>query len=83
MLLEQRLYELPGEPIASLLLATAFALQGNRGRSREVIRRARIASRQIGDRESVSMLQDMESMINTEPAALLVLFELMGLPDGI
>ena len=83
MLLEQCLYEWPGEPMASLLLATAFALQGNQGRSREVLRKARIVARQMGDRESVSMLESMESLVSSEPAAMLTLLELMGILDEI
>jgi tetratricopeptide (TPR) repeat protein len=78
-LLEQSLHELPGEPIASLLLATAFAMQGHQGRSREVLRRARIAARQMGDREALPMLEEMGAMLHSEPELILALFDLMGL----
>ncbi len=83
ILLEQSLYELPGEPIASLLLATALALQGKQGRSRQVLKDARYVSRRMGDREAVSMLDDLESMIKSDPAAMLALLELLGLIDEI
>ena len=83
LLLEQSLYELPGETIASLLLATGLALQGKQGRTRQVLKEARYISRQIGDREAVSMLEDFESMIKSEPAVMLALLEVIGLIDEI
>lgn len=78
-LLEQCLHEFPGEPVASLLLATAFAMEGQQGRAREVFRRARIAARQMGDREALPMLDEMESTVNSEPGLVLALLDLMGI----
>ena len=80
-LLEQCLYEFPGEPVASIALTTAYVLQGKRGRARQVMKEARYIARQMSDRESASMLEDMEDVIKSAPASALALLELIGQAD--
>ena len=70
-LLEQALEFDPADPPLSLLLALAYTLQGKRSRARRIIGEARRVAQQIGDYESIPMLDEMSQAMKQNPYAVL------------
>jgi len=77
-LLEHALKFDPAEPRVSIVLAVAYTLTGRRSRARRVIGEARRVAEQVGDRDTVTMLEEASWMIRQDAYAFLFMLDLLA-----